>query len=72
MDIKKRYLTEAIIKDLIEKMVFLGGARQVGKTTLAQNIISKSFKSSYYNWDKIEHRKAALKAEWPAKAELII
>ncbi|APF20440.1 hypothetical protein Cabys_3694 [Caldithrix abyssi DSM 13497] len=32
--LKERYLTNAIFEDLRSKMVFLGGARQVGKTTL--------------------------------------
>ena len=31
-----RYLEEPIEEDLKEKMVFLAGARQVGKTTLAR------------------------------------
>lgn len=30
---KHRYLTENITKDLKDKMVFIGGPRQVGKTT---------------------------------------
>jgi predicted AAA+ superfamily ATPase len=33
--LKNRYLTECIVEDLSEKMVFVGGPRQVGKTTLA-------------------------------------
>src|SRR3990167_8167320 len=31
----KRYITQHIIKDLQKKMVFIGGPRQVGKTTLS-------------------------------------
>lgn len=38
---KNRYLTENIINDLNKKMVFIGGARQVGNTTLAKDIIAK-------------------------------
>ena len=72
MDVKKRYLSKFIEEDLKEKMVFLGGARQVGKTTIAKEIISKDFKSSYYNWDKMESRRSALKGEWPSDKELII
>jgi len=34
--IVERYLNESIRKDLEEKMVFLSGPRQVGKTTLAK------------------------------------
>jgi len=34
-----RYLEEEIRKDLEEKMVFLSGPRQVGKTTLAKTVL---------------------------------
>ena len=37
----KRYLEASILKDLSKKMVFLGGPRQVGKTTLAQHILKR-------------------------------
>jgi len=36
--LKKRYLYSNLASDLKEKMVFIGGPRQVGKTTLAQFI----------------------------------
>jgi len=35
----KRYLEEHILKDLDDQMVFLGGARQVGKTMLSLNLL---------------------------------
>ena len=47
MNIKPRYLTENIIEDLNEKMVFLGGPRQVGKTTAAKELVARNIKSSY-------------------------
>ncbi len=72
MKIKPRYLTENIIEDLNEKMVFLGGPRQVGKTTTAKELVSKNIKSSYYNWDRISDRTAALKGEWAPDNKLII
>ena len=34
-----RYLIPFIQEDLTERMVFLGGPRQVGKTVLAQSLI---------------------------------
>ena len=37
-------------------MVFLGGPRQVGKTTLAKELLSSE--ASYYNWDEAENRHA--------------
>ncbi len=73
MMIKNRYLKEYIIQDLKEKMVFIGGARQVGKTTLARNIIAPEFKSfEYLNWDYREDRKKILLTELPGERELII
>ena len=72
MIVKARYLTKNIQEDLKEKMVFLGGPRQVGKTTAARNLISRNFKNSYYNWDKLSDRLAALKGEWPPDSDLII
>ena len=35
---KERYLEPFIATDLKKKMVFLGGPRQVGKTTLSKQI----------------------------------
>ena len=72
MNIKPRYLTENIIEDLNEKMVFLGGPRQVGKTTAAKELVARNIKSSYYNWDRISDRTAALRGEWVPDYKLII
>ena len=48
-----RYITHHILDDLRKKMVFIGGPRQVGKTTMAQGILSKHFpEGRYLNWDK--------------------
>ena len=35
MDYIKRYIEPAVVSDLERKMVFIGGLRQVGKTTMA-------------------------------------
>jgi len=71
--IRNRYLTEFVYKDLQEKMVFIGGPRQVGKTTFAVNLIANKFKNhAYYNWDNREDRKKILQSTWPGNAELII
>ena len=58
-----RYLKSQISQDLLRKMAFIGGPRQVGKTTLARQIIKKS--SSYLNWDNLEHRQLILKNQIP-------
>ena len=55
----RNQIKSQIIKDLKEKMVFLGGPRQVGKTTIGQSLI-KNYKDghpAYLNWDDIEQRK---------------
>ncbi|MFY7993660.1 MAG: ATP-binding protein [Bacteriovoracaceae bacterium] len=53
-----RYLEQLIIDDLTEKMVFLGGPRQVGKTTLSKKILGLN--GTYYNWDDLEDKKKLL------------
>jgi predicted AAA+ superfamily ATPase len=58
----ERVLTTQILADLKEKMVFLGGPRQVGKTTLAQSL---SHQDSYLNWDYPSDRKRILKLDLP-------
>jgi len=71
--VKGRYLTPYIVADLKKKMVFLGGARQVGKTTLCCDIIASQFKNhAYFNWDNRKDRKAITDASWPADTELLI
>jgi len=71
--IKKRYLTEFVIEDLAEKMVFIGGPRQVGKTTIARDLIAKQFhQSGYYNWDSKSDRRKIMQSNWPGNADLII
>jgi predicted AAA+ superfamily ATPase len=70
---KKRYLESNIIDDLRKKMVFLGGARQVGKTTLAKDIIAKTFSHyTYFNWDYQPDRKKIIAGELPAETGLLI
>ncbi|MCP4665050.1 MAG: AAA family ATPase [Deltaproteobacteria bacterium] len=66
-----RYVKEPIRQDLEEKMVFLSGPRQVGKTTLAKTLLKKK-EDQYYNWDRREDRKAILSARWPAVKSTII
>jgi predicted AAA+ superfamily ATPase len=55
-------------------MVFIGGPRQVGKTTLAKSIGEKHYagKSSYLNWDNRIDRKTILKEEFHSGNELVI
>lgn len=54
-------------------MVFIGGARQVGKTTLAKDIIAKQFNdTTYYNWDFNPDRKKIISYELPGEPSLLI
>ena len=69
----ERYLTKAIVKDLKKKMVFLGGPRQVGKTTCSNYTAKSHFPSfTYFNWDNRDHRKDILNSRWPTDSRLII
>ncbi len=71
--LKERYLADAAADDLREQMVFVGGARQVGKTTFAVDLLGKRFRSpAYFNWDNRADRRAIMGSQWPGDAELII
>lgn len=48
---QRRQVTQQIKCDLEHKMVLLAGPRQVGKTTIAKNLI-KEYSGVYYNWDE--------------------
>ena len=72
----KRKIEGEIVKDLAKKMVFLGGPRQVGKTTLAQSIL-KSFpydklrNGLYLNWDFDEDRLRIMERHWDESHQLL-
>jgi len=71
--VKNRYLTKFIFEDLLEKMVFIGGARQVGKTTLSTHLVARYFESyEYFNWDNRHDRKKIIDSDWSGSAELLI
>lgn len=60
----KRYLEPRVRRDLRRKMVFVGGPRQVGKTTLARSILGRS--PGLLNWDVPSERDAILRQTFPA------
>jgi len=71
--IRERYLTKFVIDDLREKMVFIGGPRQVGKTTLARELVGNQYAQlGYFNWDNRQDRRRIMQSSWPAGAELLI
>lgn len=53
MDFDRQITTWALDKDMIrDRMSFIAGPRQVGKTTAIQNFLKKCGQSNlYYNWD---------------------
>ena len=54
-------------------MVFVGGPRQVGKTTLAKAILSKDFPGGrYLNWDFDEDRQDILNKRWSTDNRLLV
>jgi predicted AAA+ superfamily ATPase len=71
--IENRYLLNYAVEDLEEKMVFISGPRQVGKTTLARDIIGQKFSTiTYLNWDFGEDRKKILDLRFSPDSKLII
>ena len=54
-------------------MVFVGGPRQVGKTTLAKALLSSHFpESRYLNWDYDEDRQDILQKKWSKDNRLLV
>ena len=70
---KDRYLRNHIQADLKKKMVFIGGPRQVGKTTLSRIVGNDEYaKYAYLNWDNRNDRKKILNGSYDSEATLII
>lgn len=69
LDVYLRYLKAQIERDLSQKMVFIAGPRQIGKTTLAKSVISDPM--LYLNWDASNHRDIILREKWPAGDAII-
>ncbi len=72
----RRYLWTPVREDLARKMVFIGGPRQVGKTTFALSLLQTPPKNethpAYMNWDRDEHRKRLLNGELPSGEEIVL
>ena len=56
---KERYLEKSITSECLKynKMAFVAGPRQTGKTTLAKNLMKSFSTAQYFNWDDREFRK---------------
>ena len=68
-----RYCESFIYQDLSKKMVFIGGPRQVGKTTLSKAICREQFADGeYFNWDVDNDRRAIINKQWRDDSPLVI
>lgn len=74
MDKLLRYLKRPIKEDLASKMVFIGGPRQVGKTTLSLDFLRPANEKNpaYLNWDRTTDRSLILKDQLPLTSPLLI
>jgi uncharacterized protein len=68
----KRYLDEIVARDLARKMVFLTGPRQVGKTTLARQLLAAYPSGQYLNFDTANDRKTITSHAWNPQAQLLV
>ena len=68
----KRYLTQAVQADLAKKMVVLTGPRQVGKTTLAKEMMAVYRRPQYLNWDILEDRRILTAQSWGPRTDLLV
>lgn len=70
--IQPRYLEPTVIRDLKRKMVWIAGPRQVGKTTLMQNIGKELGNAEYFNWDDPEGKKRILRQSFEESTSLLL
>jgi predicted AAA+ superfamily ATPase len=68
----KRYLDDLVLNDLATKMVVLTGPRQVGKTTLARQLMSSFVSAQYLNWDVLQDRAVLQRQSWNPRAGLLV
>ena len=64
-----RYLKKPVLEDLKNKMVFIGGPRQVGKTTLSLDLAPKKYR--YLNWDILKDKEFILRQYFPIEKFII-
>ncbi len=69
----ERYIKQNIIDDLAKKMVFVGGPRQIGKTTLALSILQgDETHPAYFNWDYFDDKNDLLEGKFPSGMPLLV
>jgi len=70
-----RYIEKPVTEDLKRKMVFIGGPRQSGKTTMAKHLCEQSgcrVEERYLNWDAAEDREQIILERFPSAPGLLI
>ncbi len=70
-----RYIKDSALADLANRMVFVGGPRQVGKTTLALSLLGGGRTESspaYLNWDVLADREDIIAGRLPAGQPRVI
>lgn len=72
--IENRYLKQNIKSSLVDKMVFIGGPRQVGKTTMSLLFLnpSKISNPGYLNWDRVSDKSMILKDQLPLNLKILV
>ena len=72
--VKTRYIESFIRKFLEKKMVFVGGPRQVGKTTVCLKFLEPPNieNPAYLNWDDLKNKKALRQGELPNLPVLVL
>ena len=68
----QRYVDDQVRHDLQKKMVLLTGPRQVGKTTLSQQLIAEFPGGQYLNFDVATHRAVIQSQSWRNSAPLLV
>ena len=68
----QRYLDDRVRQDLQKKMVVLTGPRQVGKTTLSQQLLTEFPGGQYLNFDVAAHREIIQNQNWRQSAPLLV
>ena len=70
-----RYIETPVLDDVKRKMVFIGGPRQSGKTTLAKRLCQKAgynVESRYLNWDVADDRENIITERFPTGSGFLI
>jgi hypothetical protein len=68
----RRQLMTRVEADLSRKIVMLTGPRQVGKTTLARDLMATRPDAQYLNWDVPADRAVLLRQSWNPRASLLV